>query len=319
MQSGAAIDLCRCGPFLLVAIATACASSGSSYEPGELSPELAAQCRELETAYRAGDPAYPARRDALAADATAAAWLTRMFVRDLILIREGRPLGEDTELLASAAKLGHRVENGALGEIKSLGARAVPTLVGDLLRHDQPQPRELGIELLALVGAPAIPAVQEVARTGDDKARRAAARTLGRIGVDDAVFKTLSELAVDSDYTVRADALRGLRTGGEPSVQLLLERMRDDQDPFVRRVAARTLGEWRSTRTATVLIDYLEKCKRDRDWLGEQAAQISLQRMAGTRGPRTPEAWRALAAGFGPLQPSLSADPGTGHDAPPVR
>jgi hypothetical protein len=312
MQPGAAIDLCRRAPFLLVAFVAGCASSG--YEPGELSPELAEQCRDLETAYRAGDPMYPAKRDALAADPTAAAWLTRMFVRDLILIREGRPLGEDTEFLASAAKLGHRVETGALGEIKSLGVRAVPTLVGDLLLHDQPQPRELGIELLALVGTPAVPAVQKVAREGDDKNRRAAARTLGRIGVDDAVFKTLSELAVDGDYTVRADALRSLRTGGEPSVQLLLARLHDDEDPFVRRVAVQTLGEWKSTRTATVLIDYLEQCKRDRNWLGEQAAQTSLQRMAGTRGPRTPDAWRALAADFGPLQPSAPA-----VDVPPAR
>ena len=59
----------------------------------------------------------------------------------------------------------------------------------------------------------------------------------------------LRELANDEDYTVRADALRGLRSDDEARA-LLLERLRDDADPFVRRVAAQALrhfpdaGRW---------------------------------------------------------------------------
>jgi HEAT repeat protein len=218
-----------------------------------------------------------------------------MFVRDLFAAREGRQLGEDTELLAAAGGLQVVAATRALGELRALGAVAVPTVVGDLLRHEQPQPRELGIEILAAIGTPSVPALREVAHSGEPKHRRAAARALGGIGSDPDIMATLRELAGDDDYTVRADALRGLRNGGEPARALLLERLRADADPFVRRVAAQALAGHPATATALALVDYLERCKRDRDWPGEQAAQESLQHLAGTRSPRTPEAWRAFA------------------------
>lgn len=303
MQQGPANELRCCTVWSLsVVVAAGCASG--THESGALSPALAARCRVVEQAYRAGAADYARQRDELVSDPVAATWLTRMFVRDLFQVREGRPLGDDVELLRSAARITDPVEAGAIAEIRALGVRAVPTLVGDLLLHEQPQPRELGIELLAAIGAPAIPAVQQVARTGESRHRRAAARTLGRIGVDEAVFATLRELAGNDDYTVRADALRSLRTGGASAVELLVQRLREDPDPFVRRVACQTLGEWRSTPTALALVDYLERCKQEQDWPGERAAQASLQHLAGSRGPRTPAAWRAAAAEFGPLPPS---------------
>lgn len=291
MQPGAATNL-------WVASATAflfAACAGTRYEPGKLSDEQVAKCRALEVAYRANAPEYPALRDELVRDPVAAAWVVRMFVRDLFAVREGRPLGGDDELLRAAAHIADPVEVRALAEIRTLGAVAVPTLIGDLLRHDQPQPRELGIELLGLVGAPAIGPVQEVARSGEARHRRAAARALGRIGIDGAVLATLRELASDEDFTVRADALRSLRGGGEGVRDLLCERLQGDPDPFVRRVAAQTLGAFPATATALCLVDYLERCKREKDWPGEQAAQASLQQLAGTRSPRTPQAWRAWA------------------------
>ncbi|MGB3966717.1 MAG: hypothetical protein WBO45_08300, partial [Planctomycetota bacterium] len=181
MQPGAAI--CGRGWPALPAVLLAAACAGPGRETAKLTPELLAQCQQVEAAYRRGAADYLQRRDALAADPDGAAWLTRMFVLDLFSVREGRPLGGDTELLRSAAGIADPVEARALQQIGELGARAVPTLVGDLLCHAQPQPRELGVELLARIGQPAVAPVQAIAQQGEPPARRAAARTLGRIGV----------------------------------------------------------------------------------------------------------------------------------------
>ena len=230
-------------------------------------------------------------RAELAADPTTACWLTRMVIRDLFAVREGRPMREG-DLMRAAARITDPVEERALAEIDQLGAVAVPTLVGDLLLHSQPQPRELGIELLARVGAPAMPAVLEVARSGEPRQRRAAARTMGEIGVDASAFAILAEMANDEDYTVRADALRGLRSGGDEAQRLLVEKLRTDPDPFVRRVAAQTLAHHPGQASSLALVDYIERCERERDWPGEKAAQASLQQLTAVRGARTPAQWR---------------------------
>ncbi|MEO6593375.1 MAG: HEAT repeat domain-containing protein [Planctomycetota bacterium] len=275
-----------------LALLAACSSPPPAYRPGELSPAQQEQCRAIERAYRSEAAEYAALRDAAKGDPVVAGWLTRMFVHDVFTVREGRPLGDD-ELLRAAAKIEDPVEARALAELRVFGAAAVPTLIGDLLRHSQPQPRELGVELIARVGPAAVPALQELARDGEAKHRRAAARALGAIGGEGSELATLRELAGDEDYTVRADAMRSLGGGGSAAQQLLVSRLRDDPDPFVRRVAAQTLGQHPGAPSGRALIDYLERCKRERDFPGEQSAQASLQKLAAASGPRTPAAWRA--------------------------
>ncbi|MCU0863551.1 MAG: HEAT repeat domain-containing protein [Planctomycetes bacterium] len=311
---------------LLVAFgAGACSGGPARFEPGALSAAQVEQCRAIERAYREpakGESAkgetvkgeqvkseqvksYEQQRDAALADPVVTAWLVRMFVRDLFAAREGQPIGEDEPLLRAAARVQDPVETRALAELRQLGGAAVPTLVSDLLLHPQPQPRELGIELLAMIGAPAVPALHEVARTGEARPRRSAARALGGIGLDDRVLDTLRQLAADPDFTVRADAVRSLR-GSSPAIRaLLIERLRTDDDAFVRRIAAQSLGSSAGPEAMLALVDYLEQCKRLLDHKGEQAAQQSLQQLAGSRGPRTPDAWRAAAA-------SMPAGPATG-------
>lgn len=293
MHLGAATNLRRSLLAALVPLLPACASRAPTV--ARLSEAQLERCRAAEAAFRAGAADWPARRDELLRDPVATAWLVRMFVHDLFTVREGRSLGDD-ELLRAAAKIEDPVERAALHELRQLGAAAVPTLIADLLLHPQPQPRELGVELLVYIGEPAIGPLQQVARTGESRPRRAAARALGRISPTGEVLATLRELAADRDYAVRADALRSLRGGGEPARELLLVALRTDDDPFVRRVAAETLGGFPGAGTAAALVDYLERCQREQDKPGEQQAQASLQRLAGTRGPRTPAAWRAIAA-----------------------
>src|SRR5678816_1514146 len=122
MQPGAATNLLAAGVCLLLA---ACA--GAPPGPPRLSDEQLRRCHELEVAYRAKAPEYPALRDELAKDPVTAAWVVRMFVRDLFLVREGRPLGEDRELLMAAARIEDPVEVRALAEIRQLGTAAAPS------------------------------------------------------------------------------------------------------------------------------------------------------------------------------------------------
>lgn len=302
------------------AVAAACSSAPPTYSPGKLSPEQLALCRDTEQAYHEAELAqrdaamrtkngsaapeltaraeessrrYEELRSRVVADPVAAAWLVRVFVRDLMVFREGRPLGEGDELFRAAAGITNPTETRAIAEVKRLGGLAVPTLVGDLLLHDQPMPRELGIELLSAIGLPALPALQQIARTGEVRPRRAAARTLGRIQVDAEVLGVLRELASDADFSVRADALRSITSGGEPARQLLIERLQQDEDPFVRRIAAQSLASFPGRASAMALVAFLERCRREPDSAGEVAAQKALQRLAGERRLHEPAEWKA--------------------------
>ena len=252
-----------------------------------MSEAQVARLRAVEAAYRSGDPQYPALRDAAATDPVLANWLVRMFIRDVFAVREGRPLGKDEDLLRAAARIQDPVEARALAEIQSLGLTAVPVVVGDLLRHEQPQPRELGIELIGRIGAVAVPALQDLARDGEPRHRRAAARALGAVGQGAAGLEVLRELAGDQEYTVRADAVRSLRQGGVDARSLLIDRLRSDPDPFVRRVAAQSLAGFPGAASAQALIDHLERCKHEGDFAGQ----------------RTPDAWRAYAQGLTDSEP----------------
>ncbi len=299
MRSAAATTPCRPTAVWLGLLLAACASGSPAYDPGQLDAERAAKCRAAEIAYRNEAPEYAALRDELTSDPVAVHWLVRMFVRDLILVREGRPLDDTAELFMAAAGIENPVERRAIGEIEALGAKAVPTIVGDLLRHSQPQPRELGIELIARIGDVALPELLPMAHSGEPRERRTAARALGMIGNATLVEDELFRLAHDADFTVRADAMRGLMRGSERGAAVLRATLAADPDPFVRRVAAQSLARHPSQATAKALVEYLQRCQRDDDRQGEKAAQASLQVLAGTRGMRTLAAWRAWLADQG--------------------
>jgi HEAT repeat protein len=295
-------------PLLLAAcLLGGCASTEPAWSPGELDSRRQQQCRTVERAYREELPEYPALRDELAKDPVAISWYVRMLIRDLLTVREGRPLGSDEDLLRAAAKIEHIVEIRALAEIDAIGVAAVPTIVGDLLRHSQPLLRELGFELIGRIGAPALPALRDLARDEEVRHRRAAARAAAAIGITPEVLALLRQLANDPEFTVRADALRGLRLGGGDEARTLLcARMRDDGDPFVRRQAARSLVGHPAAASALALVDYLARCKLEKDAPGEEAAQDALMALAGAKGPRTEAAWRQWASAW---QPAIEQRP----------
>lgn len=274
----------------------ACAGAPPRHQLAPLSPEQQQLCVTVEKAYRGEAAEYPALRDRATTDALVAAWLTRMFVRDIFTAREQRPVGKDEALLRAVGRLADPVETRAIAELKHLGALAVPTLVGDLLLHNQPQPRELGVELLSHVGQPALPALVEVAQRGLPRQQRAAARALGAIGVDERSLPVLRQLAHDADFAVRADALRALRSGGPAARDLLLDRLRNDPDPFVSRVAALSLGAFPERQVGEALVAFLERSKATIDSRGVEAAQQALQQVTGTTLVRSADAWRDAVA-----------------------
>lgn len=315
---------------LLAALfATGCAGAPATalHDPGEPSREQLAALRAAEAAYRAGDERLAELRDGLVADPVTAFWFTRMVVRDLIFVREaqvgsgelvtlqgearGRPgddfdaavrRGRDADasgLFLRAAK-GERspVEVRALAQIDALGAHAVPCITLDLCRHKQALVRQLGVDLLGRLGPAAMPGVDRLAGSGEPQDRRTAAQALGAMPASAATFAALERLAEDADYGVRGAALRSLEHGGPRGGRLLRKRLAEDPDPFVRRSAAFGLGGHCDRPSAEALVAYLERCQREQDARGADAAQEALQALSRTAGPRTVHAWRSWASSF---------------------
>jgi len=278
----------------------ACAAADGKHSLAEPDRDTIKRLAAAERAYRSEAPEYPALRDELMVDPVGAGWLTRLLVRDLIHRREGRPLGQDQDLLRAAASIEDPIEQRAIQEIVVLGRAAVPVLVGDLLLNTQAHTRELGIELLGYVGSPALPKLLEVAESPTPRHRRAAARALAHFTDPESpgraeAIATLHDLTQDAEFIVRADAVRGLRNGGADAAELLRAMVQNDDDPFVRRTAAMALSGHPGRATSVLLVDYLDRCRRDLETRGYQAAQETLQDLSGARGPRTVAAWRRWA------------------------
>lgn len=291
----------RCSALALGALLAACSSPGKRpadpLSPGPLTPAQQELLRDLELAYREQAKDYPERRAAIADDPVATAWFARMLIADVITAREGRPPSDEDDRLRAVAKIKDPVEARALDTLGELGAAAVPTVVNDLLRHPQALPREIGYELVARIGAPALPPLLELAADREVVHRRVAARALGLVGGDPTAIRALHDLARDGEFTVRAAAVRGLGTCGLPAAAAWLrECLQQDRDPFVRRKAAEALQAYPSRATAESLIDYLDRCERSEDHDGARAAQLVLRAFAKTRGGRTVPDWRRWLA-----------------------
>jgi hypothetical protein len=315
MHPGLATRQRRATALVLVACSAACATPLVRYQPGPLSADQLELVRKAEASYRKDAPDYPVLRARVLEDPLATAWLVRMFVRDLVRVRE-RPLAPTggEEIVVRAVEGADPVGVRATNEIRHIGVKAVPLLIGDLLLHEATLPRELGIDLLAVVGPAAVPDLLDVAARGDVRQRRAAARALGRVGASEQALPVLVAMAEDGDYTVRADALRGLAGCGEPAIVHLAARLSGDQDPFVQRVAAEQLGRFPVRASGDALVAYLERCLRARDESGERSAQAALQVLAGKRGLRTPEAWQRLVMTMPERLPASAAPKSENQD-----
>jgi HEAT repeat protein len=284
-------------PYLALALA-GCSSSAPEPKRNQFDKlddaqksALAAQLKEADSAYRSGE-GFEALRDQMAQDPVAAYVLTQMLVRQVILAREGRDVGE-VQMMRAAARMKDPTEIRAVEQIRAMGAAAAPCLV-DLLKHRLGEWRELGAELLGQVGPAALPSVEPLLTGSEPKLRRAGMRAVAAMPLSAATHEVLVRGAADADFGVRSEALRGLDSGAPADAELLHKALVQDPDPLVRRSAAQALSGYRSAETPALLIAYLERCEREHETLGKQVAQESLQALSGSKGKRTPESWRSL-------------------------
>jgi len=291
---------------LLVSVTPSCNTTKAEYSPGELTTEQRARCREVAQAYVDGDEKYLTMRDELADDPIALAWFVRYLEHEIVQQREGQVvvIGEETVLAEDVRPdpkaptpwnlPGQRPDRRAIAQIVAIGEPAVSVVVKDLALSKQEFLRSIGIEILTGIGDPAVPALLKLASTGEAQQQRVAARALGNIGARGASFEALRQLAKSPTWRIRSDAAQGLAKGGPEARNLLIE-MLGDEDPFVRRKAGESLGNYRDRTAANALVDFLDACKEKEDWTGELAAQKALRIMAKAKLPRSSAAWRRYA------------------------
>ncbi|MCB9876186.1 MAG: HEAT repeat domain-containing protein [Planctomycetes bacterium] len=290
---------------LLLVVLAGCASAG--YTPGQLSEQQRAACRAVAQAFIDDAPEHEELRAELRRDPVAAQWYVRWLEVQVVRLREGEgEVSVSQTVKAKYAMLqlredpgewrigGRRPESAAIDELAWFGELAVPVVVKDLLDPQQAFLRRLGIEMLVRIGAPAVPTLIDQVRGGDELQQRAAARALGEIGAEGAALEALAELSRSGDWKVRADVAQSLHRGRAGARDLLL-KMLDDEDSFVRRKAAASLGYYRDAFTVRALADFLLRCQERRDFDAEVAAQNALQGIAQKLGARTVAAWRAFA------------------------
>lgn len=298
---GAAVSLLLC--------AASCGTPASNYTPGQLDTDQMSRCRAVAQAYVDNQAEYPQLRDELRADPVAMAWFVRYLETDIVRTREGQVevlSQEDVRIDRVRAMQkrrdepvkwdlpGQRPDSRAVAQIIAIGDMAVDVVVNDLALSPQEFLRGIGIELLTGIGEPAVPALLQLARTGEPQQQRVAARALGEIGARGVALDALRELARSPVWRIRSDAATGLSSGGPEARDLLIE-MLSDEDAFVRRKAGEALSAYKDRVSAGALVDFLEACKKSEDWMGERAAQKALQGIAGTRLPRAATAWRQFA------------------------
>tara|TARA_R110002072_G_scaffold299403_5_gene474941 strand:- start:27658 stop:28641 length:984 start_codon:yes stop_codon:yes gene_type:complete len=297
-----------CAILALIAV-SACGTAANSYSPGQLDDDQMNRVKLVVKAFVLSYDNYPELRDELLQDPVATKWFIRDLESRIVNARNGQAemLGEEKVRIDRVKEAtrqrntpaewnlpGQRPDSRAIAQIIEIGEPAVDVVVNDLALSPQEFLRGIGIELLTGIGDPAVPALLQLARTGDQQQQRVAARALGEIGAVGASFEALRELARSPEWRIRSDAAKGLANGGAEARDLLIG-MLADEDPFVRRKAGESLAAYKDRAAATALVDYLESCKTAKDWTGELAAQKALQAIAGSKGPRAAAAWRRFA------------------------
>ncbi len=243
--------------------------------------------------FRAQDPAWPEACEAwrgLGPEATAV--LAENLYRAMVAAR-----ARSAPHLVSAA----RKELALLGEpavpilTAGLATRAVRTPEGDELRMGMEVLHDAA-EALSVIGAPAVPGLMDIARSGVKVLVREAVWALGNVA-DPRSEDLLVVLAGDGDWDVRGAAVQALR--GYPSAragETLLARMEDTEGLVVRR-SAEALAARGSRDVLPGLVGVLERASTGGRVLQANAAAWTLGRLTGENHGLDAAAWRAALKG----------------------
>lgn len=252
--------------------------------------QMLAVDRAVRVYIDADDEEFAKVRDEVARDPVQAYWLTRYLV---MFVEKARERAANTDLREAKLAVGDEpVWSRPIRHIKALGAAAVPVVVLELLRSPVSDRVELGRELLREIGPEALPAWRDVFGIDEPRMRRRCANVLADWGTEHpAVREMLMTLRTDDEFGVRAAAYRGLASD-PANVDLLVDALMRDPDPFVQRTIAVALGGHYSRQTAGALVDFMSRAVEASDYRAVLAADEALRKMSGRAERADLRTWR---------------------------
>jgi hypothetical protein len=283
---------------MVLFVLTACGGVArpAPHEPDR--PQVAADAVprlvEAERLYRAGDPAFAAARDALAADPATAYRLAQMLVRDVLFHLDNRDYDE-AEFLKSAAKAENPKLDAAQAELRAMGAAAVPCIREELLMHRFADRRAIGIRLVTGLDAAASRALLPMLDSTDTRVRRTALEAMAGMTIDAATQARIQRMTNDPDFTVRGAAFVASTRAWPESVHTLRDALTAESDPFVRRVIVECMGGCRDRRSAEAVVEQFSRALHQGDLRSAESARRTLQQMSGLDYGTAISAWQGWA------------------------
>ena len=208
-----------------------------------------------------------AQADSVSADASAVG-------QDTVALDEEQIKDEidiQIDLLSDPDWVGRREAIITLGE---MGDERCVEPLARALRDGDWQVREVAIEGLGQVGSPAVDTLLKLLR--DWEVRKYAIAALGKIRDERVLDPLILQLRNDE---FKDDAIDALAALGEPSVEKLIETLRD-KDENVRKRAVRALGKIKGNGAIDPLIEMVG----DKDWETRLLAAAALESIGDERG-----------------------------------
>lgn len=233
----------------------------------EIAPELMVALAEGTPGQRAGAAAVLGRFK----HAEAVVPLLKAMEHESVRVRESsaRALGKlgapeaEYALFAALDDTSEEVRSTAAYALSELPAVVDQQALLVRLLGDCPKVRAWCVRALGKTGDEAyVPALEPLARAGEEPlVRRQAVLALGAIG-DPVVFPVVRDALAAEDHTVRQAAVMALpKLGRAEAVPLLIEILTAPRPAsYLLRPAVTALGETGDVRAAEALVDYSERC-----------------------------------------------------------
>jgi hypothetical protein len=266
------------------ACTSAPSSSSGGAAPGSGAANFTAEERAtMDTAWRAfknNSPDWPSHRGRwLALGPKAADSLVENLFRVMVI---------------SSARNAPEWYDKARKDLMLLGALSVPVLSGVLSRgkveldggEEVPLPTGLVtdvVDVLSVVGVPAIPVLSDLTADGKQDVRRAAAMGLGKIGDPRGLAPLTKMLSGSGDWADRLSAARALGLLGGAEAEGALVRALDDPDQAVVQEAARSLARLKSSRAVPALEARRAKAQAVNDYAVASVLGSAIKAIRGGR------------------------------------